>query len=76
LKNSAIPHRIVAHSDDQGRPPNERFATKPSAAARCTSVKEVVAAIGAFIDHWNDHPFRFSWAKDSDDPRLHQTPED
>jgi transposase len=29
-----------------------------------TSVKELTAAIGAFIDHWNDHPRPF--AKDAD----------
>jgi transposase len=31
-----------------------------------TSVKELVAAIGAFIDHWNDHPRPFAWTKDAD----------
>src|SRR5487761_1518352 len=32
-----------------------------------TSVKELVAAIGAFIDHWNDHPRPFAWTKDADE---------
>jgi hypothetical protein len=32
-----------------------------------TSVKELVATIGAFIDHWNDHPHPFAWTKDADD---------
>ncbi len=32
----------------------------------CTSVTELVAAIGAFIDHWNDHPRPFAWTKDED----------
>jgi hypothetical protein len=32
-----------------------------------TSVKELIAAIGAFIDSWNDHPRPFAWAKDADD---------
>lgn len=32
-----------------------------------TSVKELTAAIGAFIDHWNDHPRPFAWTKDADE---------
>lgn len=28
-----------------------------------TSVKEVVTAIGIFIDNWNEHPVPFSWTK-------------
>jgi hypothetical protein len=24
-------------------------------------------AIGAFIDHWNDHPHLFTWTKDADE---------
>jgi transposase len=32
-----------------------------------TSVKDLVAAIGAFIDSWNDHPIPFSWTKDPDE---------
>jgi len=32
-----------------------------------TSVNELVAAIGAFIDHWNDHPHPFAWTKDADE---------
>ena len=31
-----------------------------------TSVKELTATIGAFIDHWNDHPTPFAWTKDAD----------
>jgi len=31
-----------------------------------TSVRELTAAIGAFIDHWNDHPIPFTWTKDAD----------
>ena len=31
-----------------------------------TSVKELTAAIGAFIDNWNDHPRPFTWTKDAD----------
>jgi transposase len=31
-----------------------------------TSAKELVAAIGAFIEHWNDHPRPFAWIKDAD----------
>lgn len=30
------------------------------------SVRELTAAIGAFIDHWNDHPVEFAWTKDAD----------
>jgi hypothetical protein len=26
-----------------------------------------VAAIGAFIDSWNDHPRPFTWTKDADE---------
>jgi transposase len=32
-----------------------------------TPVRELTAAIGAFIDHWNDHPVTFAWAKDADE---------
>jgi transposase len=32
-----------------------------------TSVKELTAAIGTFIDHWNDHPRPFAWTKDADE---------
>jgi transposase len=32
-----------------------------------TSVSELVAAIGAFIDSWNDHPHPFAWTKDADE---------
>ena len=32
-----------------------------------TSVRELVNAIGAFIDHWNDHPAPFAWTKDADE---------
>jgi transposase len=32
-----------------------------------TSVKELTAAIGAFIDNWNDHPVPFAWTKDADE---------
>jgi transposase len=31
-----------------------------------TSVKELTATIGTFIDHWNDHPHPFTWTKDAD----------
>jgi transposase len=31
-----------------------------------TSVRELTAAIGAFIDTWNDHPAPFAWTKDAD----------
>lgn len=32
-----------------------------------TSVAELTAAIGAFIDNWNDHPRPFTWTKDADE---------
>jgi hypothetical protein len=31
-----------------------------------TSVKELIAAIGTFIDSWNDHRHPFAWTKDAD----------
>jgi transposase len=31
------------------------------------SVKELTAAIGAFIDTWNKHPTPFTWVKDADE---------
>jgi transposase len=31
------------------------------------SVRELTAAIGAFIDHSNDHPVPFTWTKDPDE---------
>jgi transposase len=30
-----------------------------------TSVSELISAIGAFIDHWNQHPRPFTWTKDA-----------
>jgi transposase len=32
-----------------------------------TSVKELIAAIGAYIDNWNEHPVPFTWTKDPDE---------
>jgi transposase len=32
-----------------------------------TSVKELTAVIGAFIDQWNEHPRPFAWTKDADE---------
>jgi transposase len=32
-----------------------------------TSVKQLVATIGAFIDNWNDHPSPFAWTKDPEE---------
>jgi transposase len=32
-----------------------------------TSVKQLTAVIGAFIDSWNDHPRPFAWTKDADE---------
>ena len=32
-----------------------------------TSVSDLISAIGAFIDHWNDHPRPFTWTKDADE---------
>ena len=31
------------------------------------SVRDLITAIGAFIDHWNEHPRRFSWTTDADE---------
>ena len=31
------------------------------------SVSQLISAIGAFIDHWNDHPRPFTWTKDADE---------
>jgi transposase len=31
-----------------------------------TSVRELTTTIGAYIDHWNDHPVPFAWTKDAD----------
>jgi transposase len=31
-----------------------------------TSVSDLISAIGAFIDNWNDHPHPFTWTKDAD----------
>jgi hypothetical protein len=33
----------------------------------CTSVRQLTDTIGAFIDHWNDHPRPFAWTKDADE---------
>jgi transposase len=32
-----------------------------------TSVRQLTDTIGAFIDHWNDHPHPFTWIKDADE---------
>jgi transposase len=32
-----------------------------------TSVRQLTAAIGSFIDSWNDHPQPFAWTKDADE---------
>jgi hypothetical protein len=32
-----------------------------------TSVRRLTQTIGAFIDHWNDHPGPFAWTKDADE---------
>ena len=32
-----------------------------------TSVRQLTATIGAFIDHWNDHPRLFAWTKNADE---------
>jgi hypothetical protein len=32
-----------------------------------TSVKELTATIGAFIDRWNEHPRPVTWTKDADE---------
>jgi len=32
-----------------------------------TSVKELITAIGAFIDSWNEHAVPFAWTKDADE---------
>jgi hypothetical protein len=32
-----------------------------------TSVRELTAAIGAFIDRWNEHPRPFTWTSDADE---------
>jgi transposase len=29
------------------------------------SVRELITAIGAFIDHWNEHPRPFSWTRNA-----------
>jgi len=31
-----------------------------------TSVRQLTDTIGAFIDHWNEHPRPFAWTKDAD----------
>jgi hypothetical protein len=32
-----------------------------------TSVRQLTDTIGAFIEHWNDHPRPFAWTKDADE---------
>jgi len=32
-----------------------------------TSVRQLTATIGTFIDHWNDHPRPFAWTKDAEE---------
>jgi hypothetical protein len=43
----------------------------------CTSVRQLTATIGAFIDHWNDYPRPFAWTRDAEgDPRQNLPRED
>jgi hypothetical protein len=42
-------------------------------AIRCgsfTFVRELIAAIGTFIDSWNEHAIPFTWTKDADQIRA------
>jgi transposase len=32
-----------------------------------TSVRQLTDTIGAFVDHWNDHPHPFTWTKDANE---------
>jgi transposase len=32
-----------------------------------TSIRQLTATIGTFIDHWNDHPRPFTWTKDAEE---------
>jgi hypothetical protein len=32
-----------------------------------TSAEQLTAAIGAYIDNWNDHPVPFTWTRDADE---------
>jgi hypothetical protein len=32
-----------------------------------TSVRQLTATIGTFIDHWNDHPRPFAWTQDAEE---------
>jgi hypothetical protein len=52
-----------------GSPPVECFfsvITRPAIRrGSLISVKELVAAIGTLIDHWNDHASPFAWTEDS-----------
>jgi hypothetical protein len=50
--------------------PDECFfsvITRPAIRGSFTSVRQLTAAIGAFIDSWNDHPRPFAWTKDADE---------
>jgi hypothetical protein len=43
----------------------------------CTSVRQLTATTGAFIDHWNDYPRPFAWTRDAEgDPRQNLPRED
>jgi len=39
-----------------------------------TSVKDLIAAIGAFIDGWNDRCHPFTWTKTADELLPHTRP--
>jgi transposase len=41
--------------------------TRQAIRGSFTSVRQLTAAIGAFIDSWNDHPRPLAWTKDADE---------
>jgi hypothetical protein len=63
--------RIRLHSPrPAARGSTSRNASSPARPIRrgsFTSVKELTATIGAFIDNWNDHPRPFTWTEDADE---------
>jgi hypothetical protein len=63
-------HALRAHRVFLASPPVECFfsvTTRPAIRrGSLISVKELVAAIGTLIDHWNDHASPFAWTEDSD----------
>jgi hypothetical protein len=63
-----LPEAKAVRGAEHRHRPGDRRLLPPQAIRRgsYTSVRQLTQAIGAFIDHWNEHPRPFAWTKDAD----------